>query len=740
MINMQSWMFLSSYEKLRQKLLKQHTIVSMAHLGARAFDTIGGEVVSTTAFVLENTKRPDAKGVYVRLVDGRSEAEKAAALQEAIQNPDCGWFYRATAVDFQKIPGSPIAYWLKHFDIFNAGSLNQLFESGGRLKTHDSQKYIRYAWEVSHSNTFWKRIVKGGEFRKWLGHEDFLADWSNDALTFYGEKGGLPPEKYKEKEGICWSKITSSHSSFRFKTSYTEYDSASPTIFLKESHDISLLAFLAYLNSPVSRYMLAGINPTLNTQLSDVLSLPSMQKISNVDDLEANVQLLIKESKSDWDSYETSWDFSASPLLLNQQFDVSFAVTYATLRQQWQEMALEMQRLEEENNRLFIAAYDLQDELAPDVPLSEITLTCNPHYRYGSKQLSVDSRQLAFFTNNYPLLTDNWPQGAEGHELRLLDDTMREFISYAVGCMFGRYSLDKPGLILANQGETVEDYLRKVTTPIATTQPPQHVIPKSSEESFFDSGKPQQIQSKIPHSADSVRNDMVEGEPGQPQSKIPHSADSVRNDTAERVRSDTTDGITFMPDRDNAIPMLGGDWFPDDITERFKKFLRVTFGEDHYEENLAFIEAAIGRDIRGYFLRDFYNDHVKMYKKRPIYWLFSSAKGSFNVLIYLHRYRPDTLSVILNDYLREFRAKLTAGKSHLQQVERSAATSQSDKTRALKEIAGIDKTLAELRQYEDDILYPLATRQIEIDLDDGVVMNYNKFGPALKKVTGLSQT
>jgi type II restriction/modification system DNA methylase subunit YeeA len=232
---------------------------------------------------------------------------------------------------------------------------------------------------------------------------------------------------------------------------------------------------------------------------------------------------------------------------------------------------------------------------------------------------------------------------------------MREFISYAVGCMFGRYSLDKPGLILANQGETLDDYLRQVPQP------------------------------------------------------------------------------TFRPDKDNAIPILDGDWFTDDITERFKKFLRVTFGDEHYEENLAFIEGALGRDIRNYFLREFYDHHVKMYKKRPIYWLFSSPKGSFNCLIYMHRYRPDTVSVILNDYLREFRAKLTARKAHLQQVERSPATPAREKTQALKEIDGIDKTLNELREYEDDILYPLATRQVQIDLDDGVLVNYNKFASLRKR-------
>src|SRR5690606_21004695 len=288
-----------------------------------------------------------------------------------------------------------------------------------------------------------------------------------------------------------------------------------------------------------------------------------------------------------------------------------------------------------------VSLHDALPILTPEVPLEEITLTCNPHYRYGGNKSDEELEAL------------------------LLADTMREFISYAVGCMFGRYSLDKPGLILANQGETLADYLKQVPQP------------------------------------------------------------------------------TFMPDEDNVIPMLDGDWFADDIVERFRKFLRVTFGEEHYEENLAFIEQALNvKDKRNYTLRDFflgefYTDHLKRYKKRPIYWLFSSPKGSFNALIYMHRYRPDTVSVVLNDYLREFRAKLNAHLQRLEATSISGNSSQGDKTRALKEADKVKKVIAELEGYERDILYPLATKQINIDLDDGVKANYPKFGAALKKIPGL---
>ena len=303
-----------------------------------------------------------------------------------------------------------------------------------------------------------------------------------------------------------------------------------------------------------------------------------------------------------------------------------------------------MQRLEEENNRIFIEAYGLQDELTPEVPLNEITLTCNPHYRYGNDKSEDELEAL------------------------LLADTMRELVSYAVGCMFGRYALDKPGLILANQGETIEDYLKRVPEP------------------------------------------------------------------------------SFPADDDNVIPMLDGDWFTDDIAERFRKFLRVAFGEEHYEENLQFVEQALNikgkrnYSIRDYFLGEFYTDHVKRYKKRPIYWLFCSPKGSFNALIYMHRYRPDTVSVVLNDYLREFRGKLSTRLDHLRGVEASADATKGEKTKALKEIENLKKTIDELDAWEREVMYPLATEQIAIDLDDGVKVNYPRFGAALKKIPGLAAT
>lgn len=307
---------------------------------------------------------------------------------------------------------------------------------------------------------------------------------------------------------------------------------------------------------------------------------------------------IIEISKSDWDSYETSWDFTTLPLLQPEYHQPTLRETYTKIRAHWKEMTLEMQRLEEENNRIFIEAYGLQDELTPDVPLSEITLTCNPHYRY------------------------NGGKSEEELEALLLTDTIKEFVSYSVGCMFGRYSLDKPGLVLANQGEKIGDYLNQVPEP------------------------------------------------------------------------------SFMPDADNIIPILEDEYFEDDIVDRFKEFLKVALGKEQLSENLDFIAEALGGNgkksseavIREYFLKSFYKDHLKMYKKRPIYWLFTSGKGrAFNALVYMHRYNREMLAKMRTDYLLELEGKLDAKKEMI----------KSDMGKDAQEKVRLKKMIAELMAYDE---------------------------------------
>lgn len=642
MITMQSWMFLSSFEALRTRLLDQHTILSMAHLGARAFDSIGGEVVSTTAFVLENTNRLNYKGSYLRLVAGNSEAEKNDAMRQAVKNPDCGWLYRSSAGNFNKVPGSPLAYWISDqvIDVFRcSNSLSDYADIGKGLDTGDNNRFLRHWHEVQIKSEKWVPCQKGGAYRKWFGNNDFVINWANDGEELKKFAGSNLRNAHNYfSEGLTWTRV-SSNTAFRFFPEGQIFESTGPCLFPKK---LPLFGIAGYLNSKLSTEFLKFMAPTLDFQSGHISSLPVRQ--INWDDAKFSIQTknCINLSRADWDAFESSWDFTSLPLLSpDYRRKSTLKITYQKLRAHWLEMTLEMQRLEEENNRIFIDAYGLQDELTPEVPLNEITLTCNPHYRYGNDKSEKELEAL------------------------LLADTMRELVSYGVGCMFGRYSLDKPGLILANQSETIEDYLKQVPEP------------------------------------------------------------------------------SFPADDDNVIPMLDGDWFTDDIAERFRKFLRVAFCEEHYEENLQFVEQALNikgkrnYSIRDYFLCEFYTDHVKRYKKRPIYWLFSSPKGSFNALIYMHRYRPDTVSVVLNDYLREFRTKLTSHKNNLEAVSISASSSQGEKTKALKEVDKITKMIAEMEEYEREVLYPLATERVEIDLDDGVKVNYPKLGEALKKIVGL---
>lgn len=565
------------------------------------------------------------------------------------------YFFRASAADFKKIPGSPIAYWVsdKEIGIYTSNKLlgNICYPKKG-LDTGENDKFIRFWHEISiaksclddtdHSKT-WFPYNKGGNFRRWYGNREYLINWKDNGKEikqrshWNAKKPAIRNVDCYFREGFTWTTISSGGFSARYSPPGALFDNGGCTIFA----DLLIMTIGGFVNTKIMSRYLEFLSPTLNFQPGDISKVLFPRDLARIN---TPTQECVAIAKVDWDSYETSWDFTTLPLLNPEYCQPTLKATYQKLRAHWREMTLEMQRLEKENNRIFIDAYGLQDELTPEVPLGEITLTCNPHYRYGGDRSEDELEAL------------------------LLADTLRELVSYAVGCMFGRYALDKPGLILANQGETIADYRKQVPAPL------------------------------------------------------------------------------FSPDEDNVIPMLDGDWFSDDIVGRFREFLRIAFGEEHYEGNLQFVERGLnvrGRrsySIRDYFLSEFYNDHVKRYKKRPIYWLFSSPRGSFNALISMHRYRPDTVSVVLNDYLREFRTKLAARKNHLEAVSISSGISQGEKTKALKEIEKVAKMITEMEEYESTVLYPLAAKQVEIDLDDGVRVNYSQFGSALKKISGMEST
>jgi hypothetical protein len=658
MITMQNWMFISRFQAFRDMIFARSHISTMAHLGERAFDSIGGEVVSTTAFVLVASKNSSYRATFVRLTDGTSEAEKLGALTKAASDTSSSLRYSASEADFKKIPGDPLAYWVSAElrDLFaSAPDFDSILEAREGLTTGKNEDYVRYSYEVSAdgvcrnarsreaaiaSGAKWFPYNKGGEKRKWFGNDEFVVNWADDGEQLQTRKHPSGDRIWAHnfnldfifRPSISWSAITTKGLSARLFPDGFIFDATGLSAFNRTDEDCRWLT-ASICNSHVGTFVAYILNPTMHFKAGDFAEFP----LINSDQARAEeiAKIAVGLARRDWNACETSWDFTSLPLLSPDHRAGTLVATYARLRAHWHSMTDEMQRLEEENNRIFIDGYGLQDELTPEVPLNEITLTCNPAHRYGVKG------------------------SEESRETRLRADTMAEFMSYAVGCMFGRYSLDAPGVILANQGERLEDYLARIPEP------------------------------------------------------------------------------TFTPDADNVIPVLDENWFADDITERFRLFLRVTFGEAHFRENLRYIEDSLGKDIRKYFTKDFYADHVKRYKKRPIYWMFSSPKGTFNALIYMHRYRGDTVSVLLNDYLREFISKLEGKRGRLEKLSDDPSANQGQRSKALKDMAVIAKQIDELNEWERDVVFPLAQAKIEIDLDDGVKANYPKFGEALKKIAGL---
>ena len=651
MITMQSWMFLSSFAKLRKWIADNHELCSMAHLGTNAFDTIGGEVVSTTAFVIAVQSSSDsAQGTYVRLIRGANESAKADELRQIAAGRNSDNLYLVANADLAALPGAVIAYWISP-TLLHAMTTNKLLgdvsEPRCGMNTGENARFVRNWWEVDSRRSYydapsteaahqsgskWFPYNKGGSYRKWYGNQQSLVAFDSHNYGILSRQGNhLPSRQFYFHPSVSWSKIAGSSPSFRYFPEGFVFDGAGMSLFAESERQMRLL--LGFLNSRVSEVALEAIAPTLNFQSGDIARLPLPPEADQLD-VDSVVAELIERSRQDWDAQEISWNFRVNPLVAaSATCESTLASVYARHRAAESELVDSQRGLEERNNEAFIRVFALQGELDPLVKTSEVSLRANPLFRYGPGRSDYDELCMA--------------------------DAVADLASYSVGCMFGRYSLDKPDLILANHGDAVQDYVEKVPHP------------------------------------------------------------------------------SFMPDRDNVIPIVDGDWFEDDIVARFRQFLRVAFGEQHFEKNLMFVTEALGvKNLRDYFVKSFYKDHVQRYKKRPIYWLFSSPKGSFNALIYMHRYTPSTVSTVLNEYLREFKAKLEASRQHHEHLAAGAGTPRQ-RAAAQKEVDRLRIVLLELDEYEHDVLYPLATQQVQIDLDDGVKANYPKFGTALKKITGL---
>lgn len=809
-------------------------------------------------------------------------------------------FFRVSAEDFKKIPGSPIAYWStpKVRTAFTSGIvLKSVGDTRQGMATSDNNRFLRHWFEVAFSrcefdaidrNTAkisrkkWFPYNKGGDFRKWYGNMEFMVNWENDGkelLDYAASLYGSPTRTIKSiseyfKPSISWSKISSGELAMRYYPAGFIFDVAGCCIFSPIESNLYFL--LGYMNSKVARHILDFISPTVNYEAGQIATLPVIEACGQKHNLAQIISAFCEKAKNDWDSYETSWDFQMNPLCVSPQEraeQLSYGIhseerakavsliseRYMRLRLDWQQQTEEMRDLEIKNNRIFIDAYGLQDELSPEVPWNEITLTCNPWYRYGKNPEDMDSlgnnlkidhttgKVAVSLTPEIENSKDMFPYAAET-EQRLLEDTIKEFISYAVGCLMGRYSPEKSGLIFAGgefsdqwsvisgqlvRNEEVEKYVREelsrvtglaeeygvgddcVSTDKTSAEGRNICVGKSNAQSSslnsiqYCRGTSQKLYEGIRElSLDSKGLQCGSGNPTYDLCS-PEILDAISNrngselmrrgwQDAERIdwqaihkavinnqwavdsnqkkadhcslatnnsKSDHWSLVTdhskadhhslttnhlkpktdhwplttghFHPDRDGVLPILDEEWFFDDIVTQFKAFVALTFGEENLTANMDFIEAVLGKDIRKYFVKDFYKEHIQRYKKRPIYWLFSSPKGSFNALIYLHRYTPDTVSIVLNEYLRELMTKLSTRIKHLIEENNRADISNADKTRNLKQIDKYTAQLAELEDYERDVIFPLAQQKIAIDLDDGVKVNYCKFGAALKKIPGL---
>jgi len=635
MINLPSWMFLGTFEKFRRKLIINSKLDSMLHLGRGIFGSDFGSV----ALTLQNrASLNNEKGVYRRLFKEHVQVRSVEVIKQLFFDSSYGYF-ESDQENFKKIPASPMAYWSSKNDIrifSDEKLLNEFADPRQGLATGDNGQFLRFFWEVPTKkigmNHKWVFCSKGGNFRRWYGNVDLVLNWENNGFeikNFKTEDGKLRSvlrnqSYYFTKEALTWSTLSSSKASFRIFEKEWLFESKGSVCFPKDDED--LYQIIAYLNSNLVNHFLKVLSPTLDFHEGPMGKVPF---IKNADiGLKQKVIECINIAKNDWNTRETSWDFQQNELI--KQKESSLNISIEAYKSYWSEKFYELHQSEEEINKLFIGIYGLNGEIIPDVPLKEITIL--------QEEAQIVENKLEI--QSIPVIL--------------------QLLSYAIGNLFGRYNLDKPGLILANAGDTLQDFLQQIPNP------------------------------------------------------------------------------TFMPDEDNIIPVLDGEWFNDDVVDRFKTFLKAAFGEENFEENLRFIEDTLGKDVRKYFIKDFYNDHIKRYKKRPIYWMFSSTKGHFKALIYMHRYQPDLCSKLLNDYLQAFITKLEAARQTQTQLSLREDIVPREKIAAQREIDKIDIMLKDCREYEKT-LFTLATQKISMDLDDGVKVNYQKLKQVLIPIKGLEK-
>lgn len=610
------WMFIKTYESLRDYIVSRKSIATLVQMEYSAFEEA---TVPICSFVLKNGNS-DSKALCFRLSDfkGGMEVQKQKVL-EALKNPDCGYFYETMQSNFSKIPGSPVAYWVSQamFDTFNCDSISQVCSQKTRISTGDNDRFMRKWYEISHKKMMypqkWVPCPKGGSYRKWYGNIDIVLNWEKEGAELCAfPRAMLGDKKYFLKQGLTWTVISSTKTGFRIVPEGCICDHKGPLIYINDNDNTFII--LGLLNSKFSEELLKVTAPTIGFEWGAIAKTPWIYPKEHNNEIESIVNNNVTLSKEEWDSFEISWDFKVHPLVLTDEVPTLNGGHKALLFDcytKWEALCNkrfnQLKINEEELNRIFIDIYGLQEELTPEVEDKDVTV------RKADLQRDIKS-----------------------------------LLSYAVGCMFGRYSLDELGLVYAGGDWDASKY------------------------------------------------------------------------------------STFIPDRDNCIPITDEEYFEDDIVGQFTGWMKKAFGTENLEENLDFIANALGNKgktsrevIRNYFLNDFIKDHIKIYQKRPIYWMFDSGKqNGFKALIYMHRYDANTIGNMRIDYLhrmqRVYESEINRMKDSIEH-----STNAREVAAATKRKEKLQKQLKECREYDEKIGH-LALSRIDIDLDDGVKVNYEK--------------
>ena len=669
MITMQSWMFLSSFENLRKNIIEKTEIKSLNHLGTRAFSEIGGEVVSTVAWVSQK-KNPKNDGTYLRLVDYNN----ADLKEEEFFNK--ANYFQAKQKDFEKIPGSPIAYWVsdKVREIFEKNQkLGEVGKSIQGMSSADNNRFLRLWNEVNYSKIGynianseealeskkkWFPYNKGGEFRKWYGNQEYLVNWENDGYEIKNfKKAVLRNPNYYFKESISWSLITSTTSSFRYYPNGFIFDAAGSSYFSKEN----IFVTLGYLNSIFGSFVSNILNPTVNLSNGIVEKFPNLY-IQNQKNICCLVQQNISISKEEWDSRETSWDFEKLFLIDGKDLKSAFE-NYCS---HWRDNFVQLHKNEEELNRLFIEIYELQDEMDEKVSFDDITIL-----KKEAKIVEIDNSKAKEFSSESERYLYDRGVSLEFNK----DELVKQFLSYAIGCIMGRYSTDKPGLIMANSDDVLE----------------------LSSNKFLVKDTNGDIRQE-------VETEFLPDEFGI----LPITAEKdFSNDIVERVK----EFVKFV---------YGEESLKDNLN-----FIAEALGnkDNRNPEEI----------IRAYFIKDFYADHLQRYQKRPIYWLMNSGKkNAFSCLFYMHRYEPLTVARVRADYLIHYQEMLENKRKFIERQLYAEDITAKEKKNVEKELKDLDVLLKELREYANEVKH-IAEQKIVLDLDDGVNVNYEKLEAILKK-------